>query len=131
MSKHSTDRTEPTRPTEMTFDDSQELDDDIVLRQLRELTAQLRCFNQRLDKKLITKVWGPPTTDACRVRFYDKPRRPARNNCRQCEARKDSINNEDKRIDDEQKILANNQLRLRQHEEKIVNRRRRRSTAGQ
>ena len=98
----------------MTFDDSQELGDDIVLRQLCDLTAQIRCFNKQLDKTLNRQVPGSPPSDARRVRVYDKPRRPARNDYRQREVRKDTGNNDDKRIENRHQTPANNQLRLRQ-----------------
>jgi len=105
-----------TRPAEMTFDDSLELDDDIVLRQLRDLTTQIRSLSTQLEKKVIKQVRGSPTSDARRVRFYDKPRRPARYNSRQREAGKDTSNN-DQRIEGQQQTHANNnQLRLRQQE---------------
>ena len=94
----------------MTFDDSLELDDGIALRQLRELTAQIKRFNSRLERTLANQVRGSPTSDARRVRYYDKPRRPTRNVYRQREARN---NNSYYKNPDRLQTPADNQIRLR------------------
>ena len=104
----------------MTFDDGLPVDDETMLNQFAaELRGQLRRLGERVDKWCNTQVRGSPRSDACRVRFYEKPRRRTRDVYRQREVKRNDVEKDDDndRNGDYQQSTTDNQLRLHYEKE--------------
>ena len=97
-------------------DDSLAVHDKTYEQQLCDLRDEVKDFMNEWFKSK-RQVRGSPTSDARRVRSYEKPRPPARNDYRQREAKRDDNHGDDYNRNDNQEILADCRERLRHEKE--------------